>query len=554
MVVAELEVYHSRPIAPTRRVSLGKMRRCPPTRRPASAGSCSGASWPRTSAGIDPDLVPDLMRLTTELEEDRRVPQPRLRYRFQEDKVGLQRSRHRLIGHGEALHFEFDDDHGLPAQQVLGAVYAAGPRRPCGAPRGDGGGAAGRAVGGPVGDDLIAVLAGVGRGRPLSAVRASENPRSWALDVLGLPDRSTRRRTAGAPPGPGRGAEPVPRAAALGPSRPRRRRRRRRPADLRADRGPAHPARLMAPPPERPPGGRLLLAPGAGRRPRPTTRWWPWPRPWPRCRAARMDFPYRKAGRRAPDRAPVAVAAVRDEAAALVADARHRGPTGWCWGAGRSAGAWRRWRWPRASPAAGLVLLSYPLHPPGKPDRLRTEHFGALDVPCLFVSGEPRPVRVTRRVRPGRGRHPGPGHPGRGCPAGHDPKGQDEAIAAAVVVELARAEPGGVAVRPIVGSIGQVLIWMGVPSGSSPARRVMSALFMRMQPWLTWVPMSCGSLVPWRPSWPGPAVEAGQRVRVARQAVGVGPVGAVGVGGLDQLGQVVDAARAWACWTWPPRS
>jgi hypothetical protein len=36
---------------------------------------------------------------------------------------------------------------------------------------------------------------------------------------------------------------------------------------------------------------------------------------------------------------------------------------------------------------AALVLVSYPLHPPGRPDRLRTEHFGALDVPCLFVSG-----------------------------------------------------------------------------------------------------------------------------------------------------------------------
>jgi uncharacterized protein len=35
----------------------------------------------------------------------------------------------------------------------------------------------------------------------------------------------------------------------------------------------------------------------------------------------------------------------------------------------------------------GLVLISYPLHPPGKPDRLRTEHFGDLAVPCLFLSG-----------------------------------------------------------------------------------------------------------------------------------------------------------------------
>ena len=30
-------------------------------------------------------------------------------------------------------------------------------------------------------------------------------------------------------------------------------------------------------------------------------------------------------------------------------------------------------------PAAGLVLVSYPLHPPGRPDRLRTEHFGSLE-------------------------------------------------------------------------------------------------------------------------------------------------------------------------------
>ncbi len=37
--------------------------------------------------------------------------------------------------------------------------------------------------------------------------------------------------------------------------------------------------------------------------------------------------------------------------------------------------------------AAALVLISYPLHPPGRPDRLRTAHFPELDLPCLFVSG-----------------------------------------------------------------------------------------------------------------------------------------------------------------------
>lgn len=36
---------------------------------------------------------------------------------------------------------------------------------------------------------------------------------------------------------------------------------------------------------------------------------------------------------------------------------------------------------------AALVLVSYPLHPPKHPDRLRTAHFPALCVPCLFVSG-----------------------------------------------------------------------------------------------------------------------------------------------------------------------
>ena len=36
---------------------------------------------------------------------------------------------------------------------------------------------------------------------------------------------------------------------------------------------------------------------------------------------------------------------------------------------------------------AALVLVSYPLHPPGRPGRLRTEHFPELRLPCLFVSG-----------------------------------------------------------------------------------------------------------------------------------------------------------------------
>jgi predicted alpha/beta-hydrolase family hydrolase len=101
---------------------------------------------------------------------------------------------------------------------------------------------------------------------------------------------------------------------------------------------------------------------------------------------ARMDFPYRKAGRRAPDRLPVLVAAVRQGAAELAA------ATGVAPGSvvvgGRSMGG----RVCSVAVAEGLaaravVLVSYPLHPPGRPERLRVEHFPALGLPCLFVSG-----------------------------------------------------------------------------------------------------------------------------------------------------------------------
>jgi len=100
----------------------------------------------------------------------------------------------------------------------------------------------------------------------------------------------------------------------------------------------------------------------------------------------RMDFPYRLAGRKGPDRPHVLVSAVADGAAAL---AGRLGVTldrlvlG-----GRSMGG-RMCSMAVADglPAAGLILVSYPLHPPGRPDRLRTEHFPALTLPCLFVSG-----------------------------------------------------------------------------------------------------------------------------------------------------------------------
>jgi uncharacterized protein len=41
--------------------------------------------------------------------------------------------------------------------------------------------------------------------------------------------------------------------------------------------------------------------------------------------------------------------------------------------------------------ATALLLLSYPLHPPGKPEQLRTQHFPRLSVPAIFVQGTADP-------------------------------------------------------------------------------------------------------------------------------------------------------------------
>ncbi len=38
-------------------------------------------------------------------------------------------------------------------------------------------------------------------------------------------------------------------------------------------------------------------------------------------------------------------------------------------------------------PATGLILYAYPLHPPGRPDRLRVAQFADIDIPMLFFQG-----------------------------------------------------------------------------------------------------------------------------------------------------------------------
>jgi hypothetical protein len=146
---------------------------------------------------------------------------------------------------------------------------------------------------------------------------------------------------------------------------------------------------------------------------------------------ARVDFPYRKAGRRAPDRAPVLVATVREEAAVLAARARCR-PQQVVLGGRSMGGRMCSMAVAEGLPAAGLVLLSYPLHPPGRPEKLRTEHLAELGVPCLFVGGTRDPFGSPEEVEAATAAIPGPVTHVWLDGAGHDPRGQDARIAAAV--------------------------------------------------------------------------------------------------------------------------
>ncbi len=137
----------------------------------------------RFAPDLDPDSCAEIDRLSRELEQGRRITQPRLRYRLQVDTIGLNSVEHRLVSSADRLHFEFDD-RGAPAQQILAAVYAAGALEP--APRRQVMETIRRALrwSGGVGPDLVAALSGVRSGSGSFASIA--DPRAWALDRLGF--------------------------------------------------------------------------------------------------------------------------------------------------------------------------------------------------------------------------------------------------------------------------------------------------------------------------------------------------------------------------------
>ena len=124
MLLAELEIRHSRAIAPTRRVSLGELW-LPTDPAPGFGGILLAGVVAASVCNLEEEERDDLDGLIAQVERGVRIVQPRLRYRFQTDHVGLERSHHQLTGSGEAMALEYDD-HGSPMPQALGAVYAAG--------------------------------------------------------------------------------------------------------------------------------------------------------------------------------------------------------------------------------------------------------------------------------------------------------------------------------------------------------------------------------------------------------------------------------------------
>jgi hypothetical protein len=180
VLLAELEIFHSRPAQPTRRVALGHMV-LPVDPAPGFGGLLLGSVVASHLPGIHDDLVPDIHRLIREVGDDKRVVQPRLRHRFQADRHGLSHSTHRLVGSGDDISFDFTTK-GTELAQILGAVYAverlAPEHRRRIAP------VLQKAARwrGPVGPALIAHLAG----SQTVALEALADPHGWALSVLGF--------------------------------------------------------------------------------------------------------------------------------------------------------------------------------------------------------------------------------------------------------------------------------------------------------------------------------------------------------------------------------
>jgi hypothetical protein len=114
-------------------------------------------------------------------------------------------------------------------------------------------------------------------------------------------------------------------------------------------------------------------------------------------RVIRVDLWFREQRRSGP---PYGADAVKDRAALQAHAAAARG-SGRVFLGGHSYGGRQASMLAAEEPdvADALLLLSYPLHPPRRPDQPRTRHFGSLRTPALFVHGTRDPFGTSEELR-----------------------------------------------------------------------------------------------------------------------------------------------------------
>ncbi len=105
--------------------------------------------------------------------------------------------------------------------------------------------------------------------------------------------------------------------------------------------------------------------------------------------SARFNFPYKEAGRRAPDRRPVLVGTWRS----VLDDVRARMPdVAWAVGGKSMGGRMASYLPGEGVRPAGLWFLGFPLHPAGRPEERRDAHLYDIDLPMLFLQGTRDPL------------------------------------------------------------------------------------------------------------------------------------------------------------------
>jgi hypothetical protein len=180
-VLAEVEFWHSRPITPTRRLSLGHIM-LPVDPAPGLGGILLGGVIAQFVGDVHEDMIPDVHRLISQVERGERIVQPRLRHRYQADRHGLGRSVHRLVNADNEVQFQFSET-GAPLQHVLGAIYVL--ERLDGSVRKQLAPILLKAMTwrGPLNQIFVSYLTGSGS----STISALTDPRAWALEILGFP-------------------------------------------------------------------------------------------------------------------------------------------------------------------------------------------------------------------------------------------------------------------------------------------------------------------------------------------------------------------------------